>query len=144
VIDFESKLGARAQQRLQQEFTIWLTTSGANGAPHPRPVWFIWDGEAVLIYSQPNQAKLKHIASNPRVALHFDGGPKALDVQVFAATATILGNPTPAHQVPAYVAKYGAEIEHMGATAEAFAQAYSVTSRVVLERVRGMTAQAGT
>jgi PPOX class probable F420-dependent enzyme len=138
VIDFESKVGARAQQRLQEEFTIWLTTSGANGAPHPRPVWFIWDGEAVLIYSQPNQAKLQHIANNPRVALHFDGGPKALDVQVFTATAELLSNPTPAHQVPAYAAKYGAEIERMGATVEAFGQTYSVAIRVVPERVRGM------
>jgi PPOX class probable F420-dependent enzyme len=141
VIDFDSTLGARSQQRLQEEFTIWLTTSGANGAPHPRPVWFIWDGEAVLIYSQPNQAKLQHIARNPRVALHFDGGPKALDVQVFAAKATILATSTPAIQVAAYAAKYGAEIKQMGATAEAFGQAYSIAIRVVPERVLGMVAQ---
>lgn len=140
MIDFGSKLGARAAQRLNDEFVVWLTTIDPGGSPQPRPVWFIWDGEAFLIYSQPNTGKLRHIAHNPNVALHFDGGPKGLDIQVFLGTAEIVTNPIPVHQVEAYVEKYRQEIQNMGATVETFGAAYSVALRVTPARLRGMLA----
>ena len=87
MIDFTTKLGTRAKERLDSEFCIWLTTVSPAGVPQPRPVWFIWDGEAFLIYSQRNTKKLEHIGHNPQVALNFDGGPKAEDVQVFLGRA---------------------------------------------------------
>lgn len=138
MINWNSKLGQRAAQRLDTEFVIWLTTVGQTGLAHPRPVWFIWDGEALLIYSQPNTKKLEHIAHNPNVVVHFDGGPKGLDVQVFAGTAEIVPNPTPADRVSTYVQKYGQEIRNLGATAEEFAQGYSVAIRVKPNHLRGM------
>ncbi len=139
MINWNSKLGQRAAQRLGTEFVIWLTTVGSTGLAHIRPVWFVWDGEALLIYSQPNTKKLEHIAHNPNVVVHFDGGPKGLDIQVFAATAEIVANPMPATQVSAYIQKYDQEIKNLGATADQFAQAYSVAIQVKPNRLHGMT-----
>ena len=42
---------------------IWLTTVRPDGRPEPSPVWFLWDGETFLIYSQ----------NSSKVALNFDG-----------------------------------------------------------------------
>lgn len=140
MIDFTSKLGERALQRIQGDFILWLTTVDSKGFPQPRPVWFIWDGEAFLVYnSQPGARKLQHIANNPNVALHFDGGPKGLDLQVILAKAEVVKNSLPADQVSAYLQKYGEEIRSMGATEEAFAGEFSVAIRIQPKRLRGMT-----
>ena len=78
MLDFTTPIGQVIERRLQQEQIIWLTTVDAQGTPQPRPVWFHWDGETLLIFSQPGAAKIRHISRNPRVALNFntsaDGG----------------------------------------------------------------------
>ena len=71
-IDTSTEFGARVEQRLADERIIWLVTTDREGAPQPSPVWFIWDGESALMYSQPNTPKLRNIEANPRVSLHFN------------------------------------------------------------------------
>ena len=44
---------AHVEQRLREEPIIWLTTVRPDGRPHTVPVWFLWDGETFLIFSQP-------------------------------------------------------------------------------------------
>jgi PPOX class probable F420-dependent enzyme len=51
---------------LTSETIIWLTTVGSDLTPQPRPVWFVPDGEDVLIYSQPKAAKVAHIRNHPQ------------------------------------------------------------------------------
>ena len=138
MIDFSSDLGARAQERLTTELVIWLTTAAPSGTPQPRPVWFLWQDNAFLIYSQPNAKKLAHIAANPQVALHFNSTPDGDDIQVFLATATIDRNPPLAQSVDAYLAKYRAAIADIGMTPETFSTTYNVLLRVVPTKLRGM------
>jgi PPOX class probable F420-dependent enzyme len=138
MVDFSGELGARAQERLTREQVIWLTTVAPSATPHPRPVWFLWDGSAFLIYSQPTAKKLEHIARNPQVALHFNSTPDGDDIQVFLASATIDRNPPLAQDVDAYVAKYRADIEAIGMTPETLSATYSVLLRVVPTKLRGM------
>lgn len=138
MIDFTSELGKRALERIQKDFFVWLTSIDAKGFPQPRPVWFIWDGEDFLVYSQPKARKLQHIAKNPNVALHFEGGPKGWDIQVILGIAEVVTYPTPANQVSAYLRKYGEEIRNMGASEDEFAKEYSVAIRIRPERLRGM------
>ena len=73
MIDTTSEFGTRVAQRLQQEGIIWLTTVRGDGTPQPSPVWFLWDGETFLIYSQPGAPKVRNIARSPKVALHLNG-----------------------------------------------------------------------
>ena len=77
-LDQSTEFGARVARRLESEHVAWLTTVRADGQPQPSPVWFLWDGDSILIYSRPNQPKLRNIAGNPKVSLSFnsdgDGG----------------------------------------------------------------------
>ena len=138
MVDFSGELGARAHERLTTELIVWLTTVAPSGAPQPRPVWFLWDGSALLIYSEPNAKKLEHIVQNPRVAVNFNSTADGEDIQVFLATATIDRSPPRAQDVDAYIAKYRAKIEAIGMTAESFSARYTVLIRAVPTKLRGI------
>jgi len=105
--------------------------------PHPRPVWFWWDGETFLIYSKPDTFKLGHIEANPRVALNFDGDGLGGDIIVFTGEARLDPAAPPAHQMTEYTEKYQAGFQRIGMTPEQFAAAYSVPLRVTPTSLRG-------
>jgi PPOX class probable F420-dependent enzyme len=65
-----TEAGGRANRRLREELIAWLTTVRSDGQPQSVPVWFLWDGERFLIYSQPDRQKLRNIDRDPRVGLH--------------------------------------------------------------------------
>src|SRR6266508_6231239 len=113
-IDLSSDFGARVARRLRDEEIIWLTTTGADGAPHPNPVWFLWTGETVLIFSEPNKPKLRNIARNPRVALNFNTDDHGGSVAVISGTAALNpSSPTDAER-DAFLSKYAEGIKSVG------------------------------
>lgn len=128
--------GALAR-RLQTEEVIWLTTVRADGSPVPTPVWFYWNGESFLIYTQPGSHKLRHIARNPAVALNFNTDAGGGSVAVFSGAAVIDDQPPPA-EVEAYFAKYAEGIKMIGLTRESMAAEYSAVLRMHPTRVRTM------
>jgi PPOX class probable F420-dependent enzyme len=136
-IDPSTEFGARVQRRLDDELIGWLTTVGRDGTPHPKPVWFLWTGEAILVFSRPNTAKLAHVARNPRVALNLDGDRHGGDVIVLTGTAEIDEAIAPADAHPAYVEKYREAIGRIGMTPESFAAAYGVPIRITPEKLWG-------
>ena len=134
----KKKLESKARKFIKQEYIIWLTTIGSNLAPQPRPVWFIWYKDSFLIYSQRNAHKLEHIKGHPNVSLNFNADKTAdKDVIVYVGTAQVDTSVPPAHKVPAYLKKYKAGIEALGATPEQFSQEYSVAIRVTVTSLRG-------
>lgn len=137
MIDLETEFGARVAQRLKTELIIWLTTVRHDGIPQPNPVWFHWDGTSFLIYSQPDKPKLRNIARNPNVALHFNSDGEGGDIVIFAGQATLDESAPANHAVAAYVGKYREHMAAMGMTPEAFANDYSVAIRVTPTKVRG-------
>lgn len=136
-LDTTSEFGARAARRLREELIIWLTTVRPNGRPDPSPVWFLWDGESILIYSRPNTPKLRNIERNPHVALNFDGNGRGGDIVVFNGEARIDTSAPPGNEIPAYVEKYTEAIKRLGSTPETFARQFSVAIRVTPTSVRG-------
>ena len=60
------EISRKVKQRLRRELVIWLTTVRRDGMPQPTPVWFLWDGDTFLIYSQPNTRKLATSPTIPR------------------------------------------------------------------------------
>ena len=139
MLDFNTKFGRFAQKYIKREYFIWLTTVDSSGTPQPKPVWFIWENDSFLVFSQAKAHKLKHIRNNPNVSLHFntaDGkGEKRLIV--FTGTAAIDGDSPPANRILAYMRKYKGGISDLNATAEQFAQEYSVAIRIHPTNVRG-------
>jgi PPOX class probable F420-dependent enzyme len=137
VIDQDTEFGARAARRLRDEVVVWMTTITADGAPLPRPVWFLWDGdESVVMYSRPSP-RVRNIEANPRVTLHFDGDGDGGDIVVFSGTAEVDSELPAAHRSPEYVEKYDDHIARLGMTPESFAAAYSVPVRVRITRLDG-------
>lgn len=127
---FETDFGRRVDSWLRDEVLIWLTTVRADGLPQPSPVWFGWDGDSFLIYSQPNTQKLRNIARGPRVSLNLDGDGRGGRIAVIRGEAALDANAPPAHRNAAYVQKYSWGFEQLGMSAEQFAAAYSVAVRV--------------
>lgn len=135
--DPSTPFGARVRRRLDEESVIWLSTVGADGTPQPNPVWFVVEGGTLLIYSQPDAHRLAHIARNPRVSLNLDSNGRGGDVVVLTGRAEVLAGQPLAHEVPAYIAKYGAAAAQISGDVEAFSAAYPVALRVTVDRVRG-------
>lgn len=136
-IDTTTDFGKRVERRLRDEQIIWLTTAGQDGTPQPSPVWFLWEGEAALIFSKPNTPKLRNIARNAKVSLHFDSDGRGGNIVVLTGEARIV-EPTPTvDEVPAYVTKYAEGIKRMGSTPEQMAAEYSQAIRVTPTDVRG-------
>lgn len=137
MLDLETMFGRRVASRLESEWTIWLTTVSESGTPQPRPVWFHWDGDELLMYSQPNTHKLRHIERNPRVAVHLDTDGHGGDVVVMTGEARIDPEHRPADQVEPFVQKYRSGMANLGSTPEQFAESYSVPILVQPDRLRG-------
>lgn len=129
--------GDRVRQRLRDDHVIWFTTVGADGTPQPNPVWFLWEGETVLVYTRPDAHRLNHIRRRPRVALHFDADEGGGDVAVLTGTAHIVEHEVLPSKAPAYLDKYAAAMEQVVGGVEPFAEQYPVAVRVRIERVRG-------
>ena len=137
-MEIPSKLRAVVRRRLKEERFVWLTTVGSDLTPQPRPVWFIWQDESFLIYSQPQTYKVRHVQQHPRVALHFNCDAAAdNDVLVFIGDARIDREAPPVQRQRAYVAKYREGIASLGMTPEQMGREYSVALRITPTAVRG-------
>lgn len=134
LFDLNKKTGAAAEARLQHDQAAWLTTVSPDGVPQPTPVWYLYDGDTFLIYSEPGKPKIRNIQANPRVSLHLDGDRAGLDIVIVEGTAEI-GGP-PADTVSAYVQKYRDGFTRIKMDAAKFATSYSVPIRIRADRTR--------
>ena len=137
--DLNTKFGRFAKKHVKSEYFIWLTTVDTNGTPQPRPVWFIWENDSFLIFSQAKAHKIKHIQGNPKVSLHFntEDGKGEKRLIVFTGTATIDKKSPPANKIRAYMRKYKGGIMDLNATPIQFSQEYSVAIRIAPTNLRG-------
>ena len=135
MLDVTTKWGKHAEQRLQSNRIAWLTTVGGDGRPYTVPIGFVWEGQTLLIFSQPKKQKLRNIRKNPRVTLALDETERGQDVVIVEGTAELIDDPQISMKMPAYVEKYGASIESMGWTLESMAADYSQAIRVTPTKI---------
>lgn len=129
-IDTSTDSGARAARRLENDQIVWLTTVGPDGTPQPSPVWFLWDGDTALIYSQPATPKLRNIERHPRVSLNFNCAPNGGDVVILTGDAWVDSGAAPDRLDSDYDEKYADGIRSIGMTPDAFVREYSVAIRI--------------
>ena len=138
MVNLTSKFGRVVKHHLDNDYVVWLTTVDSKLAPQPRPVWFIWEEDALLVFSQPKAYKVRHITKNPKVALHFNTDETGEEhVIVFVGDATIDVECPPAHKVPTYLKKYQSGIADLNMTPEEFSSEYSTAIRIRPTEVRG-------
>ena len=136
MLDVTTEWGQHAEQRLRSNIIAWLTTVGSDGRPYTVPIWFLWDGNTVLMFSQPQKQKIRNLRKNARVTLALDDTKQGDDVVIVEGTAELLDNPEISVMLPAYVEKYGALIQDMGWTPESMAADYSLGIRVTPTKFR--------
>jgi PPOX class probable F420-dependent enzyme len=65
-----------------------IATVGADGNPDVVPVWPTWKDDTLWIFSHVNSVKVRNIAANPNVALHWQVDESGDGVELWA-TATV-------------------------------------------------------
>ena len=137
MLDLSQSKNAHIDQRLRTETMIWLSSVKPNGDPHMVPVWFLWDGNAVLIFSQPNTQKMRNLQGNPHVMLALDTADDGGDIVMLTGTAELDETTNMAAAFPAYIQKYGQQIQSFGWSIESMAQDYSRAIRVTPTKFLG-------
>src|SRR5215467_1417598 len=87
--------------------------------------FFVFDGKHILIFSQPTSQKIRNVRHNPHVILGLDETKHGEDMVILEGKAELLRDPAVNPTLPAFAAKYAAELQRVGLTAEALAAAYS-------------------
>src|SRR5260221_9314480 len=59
---------------LREQRTCRVATASPTGAPHNSPLWFLWDGESLWLYSLTRSRRWSHIEANPQVSAVVDTG----------------------------------------------------------------------
>lgn len=135
MFDTSTGVGRAAKARLEHESTAWLTTvRERDGMPQPVPVWFLWDGESFLIYSQPGARKVKNIRGNPHVAVNLNSDAHGGGIVRAEGVAEIVEDAPPLTEVPAYIEKYRPSIPALGMSEDEVADTYRAAIRVRPER----------
>lgn len=134
-LDPDESSAAEALERLRSERAGWLTTVAPDGTPQSSPVWFIWDAEAMYLYSR-RSPRVRNIRQNPRVSFNLDGNRLGGRVLVFEGTAVIDEEATSADHNLQYLDKYGEVMAERNWAPEWFAENYPVYIRIQPDRFR--------
>jgi PPOX class probable F420-dependent enzyme len=135
MFDLNDSEGAHIDARLRVEPIIWLSSVRPDGSPHLVPVWFLWDGAAILIFSKPAAQKVRNLRHNPQVMLALDSADEGEDIVLLQGRAELLGAGAPQSTLPAYAEKYAALMARINITAESMAREYTQAIRVTVERL---------
>src|SRR4026209_640498 len=84
----------RTVRFLESEPVVWLSTVRPDGAPHLVPIWFWWDGEALLVFSKPAAPKVRTLRARPSVMLALGDAEDGFDVGLMRGRAELLDRPT--------------------------------------------------
>jgi PPOX class probable F420-dependent enzyme len=136
-IDWNSDLGQRIRKEMQDELVLWMTTTSADGTPQPNPVWFITDGDDIIVYSHHSAARNRNVERNPRVGLNFNSDPHAERMSVIIGDARIDNSLPAPKDDDGFQQKYGPLIPGIGMTIEEHSDTYSVGIRITPTKIRG-------
>jgi PPOX class probable F420-dependent enzyme len=125
----------RARRRLEEELIAWMTTVRPDGRPQTSPVWFLVEGDEILVYSA-DTARVGNIVTNPAVAMNLDGNGRGGDIVTLEGTARVVPGEPPASTNDAYVGKYRAAMQRNGWSPERFSELYPIGIRVAFVRGR--------
>jgi PPOX class probable F420-dependent enzyme len=121
---------------MDREIIGFLTAVDPSGQPQTSPVWYIRDGDRLVVYNRPTARRLESIARNPWVAFNLRGDLRAEGAVTMEGIATVDPTLPPAKDFPGHEEKYAGEIERLGWTPASFSADYRIGLRVTVTRVR--------
>jgi len=125
---------ARIDRLLRSEPVVWMSTVRPDGVPHLIPIWFSWDGEAILIASKPAAQKVRNIRENPVVMLALGRPDADFDVGLLEGRAELLDVPSSELLPASHLAKYRAPMAAIGLTPDEFLATYTQVIRIIPTR----------
>ena len=133
ILDLTQERHAHIDQRLHNDEVIWLNSVRPDGRPHSVVVWFLWEGETVLIFSRPKNQKVHNIQHNSNVVLALDNTNNGDDPITLEGTATLFDRG--GMDITPYVTKYAEGIKQLGFTPEQMVTSFSQAIRITPTRV---------
>ena len=133
-LDADEPRQAHTAERLRTDLILWLASVRPDGRPHLVPVWFLWEGETILIFSKPANQKIRNLRQNPAVTVALDATDRGDDVIALEGVAAFIDDPDIATTLPAYASKYAERLANLGWTAAEMAQEYSQAIRITITR----------
>ena len=117
-------------EALEHQDVIWLSSTCPDGRPHVLPLWFLWDGDAITVFSKPRAQKVHNVRSDPRVMVAVGEPGHDFDVELVEAIAELVPA-QPRFLLPeAFARKYGERLAHDGVTCRRYAEVYPQPIRI--------------
>jgi PPOX class probable F420-dependent enzyme len=126
----------KVRTKLESEEVIWLTTIRGDGQPQTSVVWFLLEGDELLVYSKKGTIRNENVVDNPKVSLNLNSTPQGGGVVTFEGTARVDPGAPRAAENPPYLGKYLKRIEGYEWTPDSFSNDYPLPIRIVIDRVR--------
>lgn len=133
-LDMSDPRQAHIAERLRTGEILWLASVRPDGRPHLIPVWFLWEGETILLFSKPENQKIRNLRQNPAVSVSLDDTKQGDEVTILEGVAAMIDDAEVTTALPAYASKYAALLADMGWTAETMAKEYSQAIRITITR----------
>ena len=134
MLDLSRERDAHIDRRLRRELIIWLSTVRSDGRPHLVPVWYLWDGHTLLIFSEPSAQKVRNLRHSRQVVLALDTADEGEDVVIVEGEATLLRAGTIDCTLPAYVEKYARLMARIGTSPARMAARYTQAIQITPAR----------
>jgi PPOX class probable F420-dependent enzyme len=129
-VDFTQEVS----DRLSSDKYGWLTTVAKSGQPVPRLVWFYFDGTDVIVYTEPNAAKVRHVSAHPRVSFNLDSDGNGAGIIIVGGVTSVDAEGADPLADERYVAKYGEYAASLGFSKE-FLTAYNTRLKIAVDKV---------
>jgi PPOX class probable F420-dependent enzyme len=117
VFDPTKPAHAMALSKLDTAEIMWFVSVRPDGRPHAVPVWFYPRDGRLLVFSEPDSAKVRHVRSGSAVQVHLETGAFGNEVVVLDTAAEVSERPAADWLLEfrdGYVAKYAKAIEDYG------------------------------
>ena len=122
--------GPTGADALGRESVAWIATVRPDGRPHVVPLWFLWDGESILVFSKAEAQKVRNLRHDRRVMVAVGAPGLETPAGLLEAVAELDPVATRADLPSGFVAKYRARLTELGLSGEAFAQVYPQPIRI--------------
>lgn len=130
-MDTTTLAAARIRRFLEREPVVWLSTVRPDGGPHLVPIWFSWDGEALLLVSKPDAQKVRNLRANASVMLALGDVENDFDIGLIEGRAELLGRPSREVLPASHLEKYADRLAAIGLSVADYTATYSQVIRIV-------------
>jgi PPOX class probable F420-dependent enzyme len=119
-----------ALMHLESDHIAWLSTVTNSGRPFPAPVWFVPDGDEIVVFSEPRARKIANLERSALASFHFNSDPDGQDIVVVSVDAVAVTHGQRPTAMGAYLAKYERSIAAIGLTLEEYDATFTTAIRL--------------